>query len=160
IVLVHPNNPTGSYVKADERPRLNRLCRQHELALIVDEVFLDYAFGLCEPTFATNTEALTFTLSGLSKISALPQMKLGWIAVSGPEDITAEAMHRLEVIADTYLSQNAPVQLAAESLLEQRKKIQPQLMNRIKTNVAELDRQLAEPKSCTWLELEGGWYAV
>ena len=160
IVLVHPNNPTGSYVKGDERARLNRLCHEHELALIVDEVFLDYALGPRQPTFATNTEALTFTLSGLSKISALPQMKLAWIVVSGPEGIAAEAMHRLEVISDTYLSQNAPVQQAAETLLEQRKKIQPQLMSRIEANVREFDRQLAGQKSCARLEIEGGWYAV
>ena len=160
IVLVHPNNPTGSYVKGDERARLNRLCREHELALIVDEVFLDYALGPRQPTFATNTEALTFTLSGLSKISALPQMKLAWIVVSGPEGIAAEAMHRLEVISDTYLSQNAPVQLAAETLLEQRRKIQPQLMSRIEANVREFDGQLAGQKSCARLEIEGGWYAV
>jgi alanine-synthesizing transaminase len=160
IVLVHPNNPTGSYVKADERARLNRISREQGIALLVDEVFLDYSLKKPQPSFATNTEALTFTLSGLSKISALPQMKLAWIAVSGPEDIAAEALHRLEVIADTYLSQNAPVQLAAESLLEQRKKIQPQLKGRIETNVTELDRQLAGQKSCARLEIEGGWYAV
>jgi alanine-synthesizing transaminase len=160
IVLVHPNNPTGSYVKADERARLNRLCREHELALIVDEVFLDYAVAPAPSSFAMNREALTFTLSGVSKISALPQMKLAWIVVSGPENIAAEAMHRLEVIADTYLSQNAPVQLAAETLLDQRKKIQPQLRSRIEGNVAELDHQLAGQKSCARLEVEGGWYAV
>jgi alanine-synthesizing transaminase len=85
---------------------------------------------------------------------------LAWIVVSGPENIAAEAMHRLEVIADTYLSQNAPVQLAAETLLDQRKKIQPQLRSRIEGNVAELDHQLAGQKSCARLEVEGGWYAV
>ena len=160
IVLVHPNNPTGSYVTADERARLNRFCREYDLALIVDEVFLDYSLDGSQPSFATNQEALTFTLSGLSKISALPQMKMAWIVVSGPEGVTAEAMNRLEVIADTYLSQNAPVQLAAETLLEQRKKIQPQLMSRIEANVAELDRQLAGQKVCARLAIEGGWYAV
>jgi aspartate/methionine/tyrosine aminotransferase len=160
IVLVHPNNPTGSYVNADERSRLNRLCHEHELALIVDEVFLDYAMIPAQPSFAMNKEALTFTLSGVSKISALPQMKLAWIIVSGPESMAAKALERLEVIADIYLSQNAPVQLAAETLIEQRKKIQPQLMGRIEANLGELDRQLAAQKSCTCLAIEGGWYAV
>jgi len=161
IVLVHPNNPTGSYINAQERQRLNELCRQHQLALIVDEVFLDYSHdGQPQPTFTANHETLTFTLSGISKISALPQMKLAWIAVSGPPTDAAAAMQRLEVIADTYLSLNAPVQLAAPGLLDQRKTIQPQLMHRIRVNLAELDRQLARQQSCSRLEVQGGWYAV
>src|SRR5216683_420650 len=126
VVVVHPNNPTGSYASPDERARLNELCARHAMALIVDEVFLDYSHdGQCRPSFAANDKVLTFTLSGLSKISALPQMKLAWIAVSGPEPDAHSAMARLEVIADTYLSPNAPVQLAAGVMLEQRKKIQP-----------------------------------
>jgi alanine-synthesizing transaminase len=159
IVLVHPNNPTGSYVSADERQHLNELCQCQKLALIVDEVFLDYAHREPQPTFAANRDALTFTLSGISKISALPQMKLAWIAVSGPPVDVAPAMQRLDIIADTYLSLNAPVQLAAPVLLEQRKTIQPQLMNRVRANLAELDRQLALQKSCSRLAIQGGWYA-
>jgi alanine-synthesizing transaminase len=161
IVVVHPNNPTGSYVSAAERERLNELCRERGLALIVDEVFLDYALdGSRRQSFVSNDVALTFTLSGVSKISALPQMKLAWIAVSGqPAEVDA-AMQRLEVIADTYLSLNAPVQLAAETLLEQRKKIQPMLMQRARANLAELDRQLERQKSSARLQVEGGWYAV
>ncbi len=120
IVLVNPNNPTGSYVSAMEREQLNKVCEEHGLALIVDEVFLDYALDDSpHPTFATNSGALTFTLSGLSKISALPQMKLAWIALSGPATEAYSAMQRLEVIADTYLSVSAPVQLAAAKMLEQ-----------------------------------------
>ncbi|PYV77675.1 MAG: pyridoxal phosphate-dependent aminotransferase [Acidobacteria bacterium] len=161
IVLVHPNNPTGSYVREEEQTRLNQLCREHNLALIVDEVFLDYAHdGRPQHSFATNNDAFTFTLSGLSKIAALPQMKLAWIVVSGSEKEATEAMHRLEVIADTYLSLNAPVQLAAETLLKQRKKIQSQVMTRIRANLAELDRQLVQYTSCVRLLIEGGWYAV
>jgi aspartate/methionine/tyrosine aminotransferase len=161
VVLVHPNNPTGSYVSAEEQARLNQLCREYNLALIVDEVFLDYAHDTPpRQSFATDNSALTFTLSGLSKISALPQMKLAWVVVSGTEKEASEAMHRLEVIADTYLSLNAPVQLAAETLLEQKKRIQPQLMARIRANLAELDRELAQHSSCERLLIEGGWYAV
>lgn len=161
VVVVHPNNPTGSYVSATERTALNDFCREHDLALIVDEVFLDYSHDSApRPSFANNPGALTFTLSGVSKISALPQMKLAWIATSGPADQVTAAMARLEVIADTYLSMNAPIQLAAPVLLEQRKKIQPQLMNRVLTNLAELDRQLAGQKTCARLQVEGGWYAV
>jgi aspartate/methionine/tyrosine aminotransferase len=161
VVVVHPNNPTGSFVSTAERQRLSRLCRERGLALIVDEVFLDYAHdGPRRESFAVNDQALTFTLSGISKISALPQMKLAWIAVSGPEADVDAAMQRLEVIADTYLSLNAPVQFAAGTLLEQRKKIQPQLMQRVLANLAELDRQLAGQKSSVRLQVEGGWYAV
>lgn len=160
IVLVHPNNPTGSYINAQERQQLNELCNQHKLALIVDEVFLDYAHDKPQPTFAANNDTFTFTLSGISKISALPQMKLAWIVVSGPPAEVAPAMQRLEVIADTYLSLNAPVQLAAPVLLDQRKTIQPQLLQRARANLSELDHQLAVQKSCSRLEVQGGWYAV
>jgi alanine-synthesizing transaminase len=161
VVLVHPNNPTGSYVSAREREALNAFCRQHDLALIVDEVFLDYPHdGVSRPSFVTNREVLTFTLSGLSKISGLPQMKLAWIATSGPAPAMVAALDRLEVVADTYLSMNAPIQLAAGVLLEQRKKIQPLLRERVRTNLAELDCQLALQKAAQRLQIEGGWYAV
>ena len=161
IVLVHPNNPTGSFISPEERARLNQLCRERNLSLIVDEVFLDYAYdGSQHETFAANDQVLTFTLSGLSKISGLPQMKLAWIAVSGPQKEATEAMQRLEIIADTYLSVSAPVQLAAKTMLDQRLKLQPQLMHRMQTNLSELDLQLAKQKSCTRLALQGGWYAV
>jgi alanine-synthesizing transaminase len=161
IVVVHPNNPTGSHVSKTERSALNKVCRKHNLSLIVDEVFLDYAHdGVPRPTFAANQDALTFTLSGLSKISGLPQMKLAWIATSGPKDLVNTALARLEVIADTYLSMSAPIQLATPVLLQQRKSIQPQLLNRLRTNLKELDRQLAQQKNCRRLDVEGGWYAV
>lgn len=161
VIVVHPNNPTGSFVSPQEKQSLNNFCREHNLSLIVDEVFLDYAHSLPpQPSFVANDAVLTFTLSGLSKISALPQMKLAWIAVSGPSAETAAAMQRLEVIADTYLSLNAPVQLAAPVLLDQRRTIQRRLMGRIRANLAELDRQLAFQKSCSRLEVQGGWYAI
>ena len=166
VVLVHPNNPTGSYVKSGEVSQLNQFCRDHNLALIVDEVFLDYrltqvptnddGFG----TFAGNRDALTFTLSGLSKISALPQMKVAWTVITGPEATVVDATARLEVIADTYLSMNAPIQWAMHTLLEQRKTIQSQLLDRVTKNLHELDRQLAAQKICSRLDVEGGWYAV
>ena len=140
---------------------LNKLCAQHGLALIVDEVFLDYPLGnLPHASFAGNRDVLTFTLSGLSKISALPQMKVAWLLTSGPENQVIAAMERLEVIADTYLSMNAPVQWAIPVLLDQRHAIQRQLLKRVKSNLAELDRQLASAKACQRLSLEGGWYAV
>jgi alanine-synthesizing transaminase len=161
VVVVHPNNPTGSYVSANERPQLNAFCREHGLALIVDEVFLDYPHGgVTRPSFVVNPDVLTFTLSGLSKVSGLPQMKLAWVAASGPPPAVTAAMDRLEVIADTYLSMNAPIQLAATVLLEQRKSVQPLLLDRMRVNLAELDDQVAQQKSTQRLQVEGGWYAV
>ncbi len=161
VVVVHPNNPTGSYVSGQEQSELNSFCREYNLSLIVDEVFLDYAHdGAPRQTFATNRDRLTFTLSGISKVSGLPQMKLAWIVTSGPAEHVTATMARLEIIADTYLSMSAPVQLAAPVLLDQRTGTQPLLLDRVRENLAELDRQLAEQKTCTRLAVEGGWYAV
>lgn len=161
LVVVHPNNPTGSYVSPEERRQLNSFCRDRGLALIVDEVFLDYPHdGVPRSSFISSQDILTFTLSGVSKISGLPQMKLAWIAASGPEPAGTAAMDRLEIIADTYLSMNAPIQLAAAALLGERKNVQPQLLDRVRMNLAELDRQLAQQKPCRRLQVEGGWYAV
>ncbi|MFZ0321593.1 MAG: pyridoxal phosphate-dependent aminotransferase [Candidatus Sulfotelmatobacter sp.] len=161
VVVVHPNNPTGSYVHAQEQEALNSFCREHKIAIIADEVFLDYALnGVPERSFAANQDALTFTLSGVSKISALPQMKVAWVATSGPPEEVEAAMAHLEVISDTYLSMNAPIQWAVPVLLEQRDPVQKQLLERVNKNLAELDRQLAEQKTCQRLGVEGGWYAV
>jgi len=183
VVVVHPNNPTGSYVQAHELSELNAFCRKHGLAVIADEVFLDYRLDVgtaapgcpversstslpstksdvARPSFTANEDVLTFTLSGLSKISALPQMKVAWIAVSGPPSETVPALARLEVIADAYLSMNAPLQWATPALLDQRKSLQQQLLDRVRANLVELDRQLAGQKSCERLAVEGGWYAV
>ncbi len=106
-------------------------------------------------SFAGNQDVLTFTLSGLSKISALPQMKVAWVVTSGPAEQVAAAMARLEVIADTYLSMNAPVQWAVPVMLEQRESIQRQLLERVRGNLAELDRQLGAQKACQRLSVEG-----
>jgi len=161
VVVVHPNNPTGSYASSVEVDGLNRFCAEYNLALIVDEVFLDYAHdGAARTSFVSNESVLTFTLSGVSKISGLPQMKVAWAAISGAEEVKRQALARLEVIADTYLSMNAPVQLATPVLLEQRKSLQPLLLDRIRSNVGEFDRQLARQKACERLRVDGGWYAV
>jgi aspartate/methionine/tyrosine aminotransferase len=161
VIVVHPNNPTGSYVHAQEQESLNRFCREDNLALIADEVFLDYAHDRSiQKSFAANQDVLTFTLSGVSKISALPQMKVAWVATSGPRVQVEAAQARLEVIADTYLSMNAPIQWAVPALLEQRGSIQRQLLDRVLGNLAELDRQLAAQTTCQRLSVEGGWYAV
>ncbi len=161
VIVVHPNNPTGHFCKPAEREKLNELCSARGMALLADEVFLDFALSENQPaTFAANHAALTFTLSGLSKISGLPQMKIAWLVVNGPEPRKSQALARLEVIADTYLSAAAPAQLATPLLLEQRLRFQPQLMARVRANLAELDRRLSAQKSCSRLVTEGGWYAV
>ena len=161
VLVVHPNNPTGSYVHAHEQELLNTFSRQHRLALIADEVFLDYAHKESpQRSFAANQDALTFTLSGISKISALPQMKVAWIAPSGPTQELQVAQQRLEIIADTFLSMNAPIQWATPALLDERQSIQSQLLERVLANLSEMDRQLAQQNSCQRLKVEAGWYAI
>lgn len=161
IIVVHPNNPTGNYVKSAEMKQLSAICAAREVALIADEVFLDFSLVEKRPaSFAANTGELTFTLSGVSKISGLPQMKASWLIVNGLEKWKAQAIARLEVIADTYLSMNAPVQLALPFFMSQRTAFQEQLMARIRKNLEELDRQLAMQQACFRLSIEGGWYAI
>jgi aspartate/methionine/tyrosine aminotransferase len=161
VIVVHPNNPTGHFVKTAEMARLNSICSAREIAIIADEVFLDFSLGEDQPSsFVANRGALTFTLSGLSKISGLPQMKAAWLIVGGPQHWKGEALARLEVIADTYLSVNAPVQLAIPRFLEQRHGFQKQVMSRVRRNLAELDLQLAAQKVCNRLQVEGGWCVV
>jgi alanine-synthesizing transaminase len=161
IIVVHPNNPTGHFTKPEERSRLNQLWAAKQIAVIVDEVFLDFSLSVKpETSWAANSEALTFTMSGLSKICGLPQMKVAWLVTSGPEELKAQALDRFEVIADTYLSMNAPIQHAIPKFLEQRHEFQRQLVSRVMGNLAELDRLLSAQKACSRLALEGGWYAV
>ncbi len=161
IVLVHPNNPTGHFTKPWEAEELARICREHDLCLIVDEVFLDYGFAGPGKSFAAGLEGVpVFVVSGLSKIAGLPQMKAAWIVVTGPEEARLHSLARLEVIADTFLSMNAPVQCALPEWLEGRGAIQGQIRDRVAANLAELDRGLARLAGVQRLAVEGGWYAV
>jgi aspartate/methionine/tyrosine aminotransferase len=174
IVVVHPNNPTGHFTKPWEAEELARICRTHGLSLIVDEVFLDYRDqgtkgprekeGTEQGSFAAGIEGVpVFVVSGLSKIAGLPQMKAAWIVATGPEKAQApkqSALDRLEVIADTFLSMNAPVQWALPAWLGDRAEIQEQIRRRVSANLAELDRQLATLPTLERLAVEGGWYAV
>jgi len=163
ILVVHPNNPTGSFVRRDELASLLAFCRQRNMALVADEVFADYSLAE-QParvvSHAAVSESLTFTLSGLSKISALPQLKAAWVVVNGPAPLLQNALGRLEVIADTYLSLSAPLALALPTLLETRRTIQPQILRRVKSNLELLDRQLADHQLVSRLEIEAGWYAI
>jgi len=162
IALVHPNNPTGHFSTLVERSQLEVVCREHGLALIVDEVFLDYPLGDgAVPSFATaDHPALTFVLSGLSKIAALPQMKAAWIACFGPEPALAEAIRRLEVIADTFLSMNAPIQCALPAWLRESGNLREQIRRRTSGNLAALDQALAAQTLVSRLRVDAGWYAV
>lgn len=160
IVVVHPNNPTGHGTKAAERRRLEAICAQHGLALIVDEVFLDYSLHRADTeqlvSFAVGPHPVPiFVLSGMSKIAGLPQMKAAWIAGFGPEAVRQEAMGRLEIIADTFLSMNAPVQGALPSWLAGRQGIQQQILERVRTNLA-----CAEGAGLEVLRVEAGWCAI
>ncbi len=168
IVLVHPNNPTGSFVRRDEALALGALAREHDLALVVDEVFGDYAFdGLPEgaiASFAGDTSApLVFAMSGLSKVLLLPQCKLGWTVVSGDADKVDEALARLELVADTFLSVATPVQLALAALLRRRDPVQRAVLERLRANLRTLDDAIADlgpAAPVRRLPARGGWYAV
>jgi aspartate/methionine/tyrosine aminotransferase len=161
VLVVHPNNPTGSFVKPREATELAEICAAREMAIIADEVFLDYSMGPEQAhTFALCDSTLTFTLSGLSKISLLPQMKLAWTVVSGPDALVQTAVERLDIIADTYLSPGTPVQLALPRLLAMRHGLQSQLKRRIDVNLSALDEAMGKTKVLTRLDYGGGWYAI
>jgi alanine-synthesizing transaminase len=164
IVLVHPNNPTGTFVHPADRALLVAIAAERELALVVDEVFGDYAFDDAlvarPPTFAGETRALTFVLSGLSKVVALPQVKLGWLVVAGPEALRAEALARLELVADTYLSVATPVQRALPEILAARRSVGDAIRARTRANLARLDAALAGRHEVHRLAMDAGWYAV
>lgn len=165
ILVVHPNNPTGSYLRPTDWEALQTLAARHDLALIVDEVFFDYPLTAAPERVIDprSSRALTFTLNGLSKIAALPQMKLGWMLLSGPAPLVDDARSRLEIINDTFLSVDTPVQWAAATLLDHRHHIQPQIRRRTTANLTCLDAALAAPAAqglLRRLEVEGGWTAI
>jgi alanine-synthesizing transaminase len=162
IILVSPNNPTGSFAKLREVDRLNAICARYDLALIADEVFGDYGFIDDESragSLVSNDSVLTFVMSGLSKILALPQMKLGWIVTNGPPGLREEAIERLDFIADTFLSVSAPVQRSARAWLKLRQSMHDQILDRVCANLNCL-RGVIEESSLRLLSVEGGWYAT
>jgi aspartate/methionine/tyrosine aminotransferase len=163
VIVVNPNNPTGSFIKREEAAQLRKICAAQNLALIVDEVFSDY--GFLPPlnrkaSLVDENEMLTFVMSGLSKILGLPQMKLGWIVVNGPEKLRRQAQEYLELIADTYLSVSAPVQHAAPHWLKLAATLQQQILRRVRANLFFLQTQLDDHLACRLLRAEGGWYAI
>jgi hypothetical protein len=159
VVLVNPNNPTGSYVKRAELAALTQLAARRGLALISDEVFSDYAFGADAgrvATLAAVEDCLAFSLSGLSKVAGMPQMKLGWMVCSGPERLRREAMEKLEWIADTFLSVGAPVECAAAKLLRAGAEVRRSIGERTAANLA-VARELLDGAAASLLAVEGGW---
>jgi aspartate/methionine/tyrosine aminotransferase len=162
IVVVHPNNPTGSFLNPEEIAALRGLAARRNLAIVSDEVFAGYAFERApEPrTLAGETEALTFSLGGLSKAAGLPQMKLSWIVASGPEALREEALARLEIIGDTYLSVGTPVQAALEELLASGESVRARILDRVRGNRETLLAARGPDAPWECLHAEGGWYAV
>ncbi|MCR4338118.1 MAG: pyridoxal phosphate-dependent aminotransferase [Candidatus Omnitrophica bacterium] len=163
MVMVNPNNPTGSFIKPDELKVINDLAQRYSFALISDEVFLDYSLdgkSTASMSLIANHANLTFVLSGLSKILGLPQMKLSWIVVNGPTEIKKAALQRLEVIADTYLSVNTPVQNATKEWMQLAPALQGQILQRVQANWKFLKEDFAKTRQSQLLHTEGGWYAM
>jgi aspartate/methionine/tyrosine aminotransferase len=164
VLLVSPNNPTGSFVSEEELDRLAALCAPRGIAIVADEVFADYTL---EPDAAsraaraaTRRDALTFALGGLSKSAGLPQVKLGWIAVGGPDALAGEAIERLGHVCDTYLAVSTPVQIAAPALIERGAFMREQIARRVSANYATIKARRDDVPSVRVLRSDGGWYVV
>ena len=164
VLVVSPHNPTGQLVSRSEADAIASLCRRHETAVICDEVFADYRLSddpePASSLFLVRNDVLGFTLGGLSKSIALPQAKLAWIAVSGPQNVVADACARLELACDTFLSVSTPVQVAAPHLLERGETVRQQVQNRVRTNYRRLNARAGAVSACEVLHADGGWYGV
>ena len=163
VVVVSPNNPTGSFVREDETGALHDMAAAAGLALVSDEVFADYPWrpqGGRAPSLARDGKALAFALGGLSKSCGLPQLKLAWMAVAGPAELREEALARLDVLADTYLSVNTPVQRAAPALLARAPELRAPIAARVAANLEVLQDRVSRGGSASLLRGEGGWSAV
>ena len=161
-LAVSPNNPTGSVLRAEDADELVSRCASRGAALVVDEVFHDYPLGapFDEPPALRSPRCLLARLGGLSKSAGLPQLKLGWIALDGPDELVASAIERLELIADTYLSVSTPVQMAAPSLIRAGETIRSAILARIRANDTTLRRLAAQSSAVDALPVEGGWSAI
>lgn len=164
VLAVSPNNPTGSVLSDAEFAAITSRCAQRGAALVVDEVFADYPLARAGEERSTvslpQSDALTFRLGGLSKSVGLPQVKLGWIAVEGPDDLVAAALERLELICDTYLSVSTPVQVAAPDLIKRGAAVRTQIQQRIRANYALLESAVQAHPSIELLRADAGWTAV
>ena len=164
VILVNPNNPTGSFVRPDELAVVRETAARHELAIISDEVFDSYpmegSYTGRSGALVGETDVLTFTLGGLSKAAGLPQLKLGWILVGGPDALVRRAIDRLELVCDSYLSVATPVQLAVGTLLDRTRPVTDAIRYRVRANYATLRRSAQRFPACRVLHVEAGWYAV
>ena len=164
VLVVSPNNPTGSFITAHELDRLAAICAPRGIAIIADEVFADYELEVGAAGRAgrvtSRHDVLSFALGGLSKSVGLPQVKLGWMAVGGPDRLAADALERLELVSDTYLAVSTPAQLAANELLERGAAVRSQIASRVVANYCALRAAVAGAPACRLLMSEGGWYAV
>jgi aspartate/methionine/tyrosine aminotransferase len=162
VLVVSPNNPTGSIISDDDAAWLAGVCIARGIAIIADEVFADYSLSArpASSSLPHCNEALHFSLGGLSKSAGLPQMKLGWMAVSGPDALVSEAIAKLELICDTYLSVATPVQVAAASLIEAGAKIRASIQARVMTNLSKCRELIATRPDMTLLEPDAGWCVV
>lgn len=163
IVLINPHNPSGMFLKKNDYTQIAAIAREHNIALIVDEVFIDFSYHHNADRIETTcgkSDVLTFTLNGISKMAGMPQMKLGWIVMSGTESMMQRASERLEIILDTYLSVNTPVQVALPELMHIGKNIHAKILDRVKANFEFLQNNVALGSSCSLLDCEGGWYGI
>jgi aspartate/methionine/tyrosine aminotransferase len=163
VLVVSPNNPTGSLLRADDRDWLWEFCARRNLSLIGDEVFADYPLTLRPDAAALldgNSPVLAFALGGLSKSAGLPQVKLAWMALGGPDPLVAGALERLELICDTYLSVSTPVQVAAPALLASGAAVRGRILDRVTTNLRQLRDAVTRHSGISLLEPDAGWSAV
>ncbi len=160
VIVVSPNNPTGSCVSPSELERLVAMCREREWALIADEVFADYLFGSATTDLASRAGVLSFTLAGLSKTVGLPQLKLGWMVVGGPAPQRDAALNALEVVADSFLSVATPVQVALPELLRAGAPVRAAIQVRTRRNLDTLSEVSRSHPACDVLRADGGWSAV
>lgn len=162
VLLVSPNNPTGSYVTARDADTLAAICRERGWAMVSDEVFAEYALDAEAPAteIARRARVLSFTLGGASKSLGLPQMKLAWTIVDGPVQQRIDALSRLALIADTFLTVNTPVQVAAPDLFRRAAPIRKAIHERVSRNLTAAREVACAHPACEVLRVEGGWTAV
>jgi aspartate/methionine/tyrosine aminotransferase len=164
LLIVSPNNPTGSFVSRAELERLGAFVAARDAAIVADEVFADYELvegaASAAGRILTGSRSLAFSLSGLSKSAGMPQVKLGWMAACGPDRLVSDALARLEIACDSYLSVSTPVQEAAAELMREGAAVRRQIQARIIGNYTSLMTMAARASSCDVLAAQGGWYAV
>ena len=163
VIVVSPNNPTGTVLSTADVRALSACCATHGLALIADEVFVDYRLPAASghpPTVLTDATCLTVSLGGLSKAVGLPQLKLAWLAVAGPADEARDLLDRLELVGDSFLSVGTPIQAALPAILARGRVVRDQIRARVVDNLASLRRHLDAAPALQLLEPAGGWTAV